>query len=51
MVVGRQFDPRFADLLLRVIGEQRAVWQARMESALKLAAAQARAGTEVPERD
>jgi diguanylate cyclase (GGDEF)-like protein len=46
---GRQFDPQFAELLLRVVGEQRAVWQARIESALKIAAAQANVGTAATE--
>jgi HD-GYP domain-containing protein (c-di-GMP phosphodiesterase class II) len=34
---GRQFDPQFAELLVWVAGQQRKVWQAHIDSALRLA--------------
>lgn len=37
---GKQFDPQFADLLLKVVAEQRDAWQERIDSALKVAAQQ-----------
>jgi diguanylate cyclase (GGDEF)-like protein len=38
---GRQFDPQFSDLLMRVVGERREMWQARVDAAVKMAEAQA----------
>ncbi len=35
---GKQFDPQFADLLTRVVSEQRAIWQAHVARALAIAA-------------
>ena len=37
---GKQFDPQFSDLLLKVVNEQRDAWQERIDQALKVAAQQ-----------